>query len=307
VIARAEAAPAKINLTLRVLGRRPDGYHQIESLVAFARIADRVTLRPGPALTLSVTGPNAGSCGLLTDNLVLKAARLLADRLENIKLGQFTLTKRLPVAAGLGGGSSDAAAALRLLAKLNNLPLGDRNLMDAAKATGADVPVCLDPRARLMRGIGDILSSPIQIASLPAVLVNPGVMVATASVFESLRAAPYSPQPAVSLHPLLAQQDSGTGSPGMLTQEHRLALVTALAAERNDLEAPALKLAPEIADVLGELRKLATCRLARMSGSGATCFGLFDSRRTALAAARTLSAAHPSWWIKATMLADSLT
>ncbi|HXW23379.1 MAG TPA: 4-(cytidine 5'-diphospho)-2-C-methyl-D-erythritol kinase, partial [Xanthobacteraceae bacterium] len=157
----AESAPAKVNLTLRVLGRRPDGYHELESLVAFARVRDRLALAPGGTLALDVSGPFAAAAGNVADNLVLTAARALAGRIDGLALGRFTLVKELPVAAGLGGGSADAAAALRLLARANGLAPDDARLSAAARATGADVPVCLDPRPRVMRGIGEILSAPL--------------------------------------------------------------------------------------------------------------------------------------------------
>src|SRR4051794_31128949 len=150
----ATRAPAKINLTLHVLGRRADGYHQLESLVAFAGIGDDLQLVPASRLSLQVAGPTAALAGSDADNLVLKAAHLLAERVTGLRTGAFHLTKRLPVAAGIGGGSSDAAAALRLLARLNDLPLSHPALQDAARLTGADVPVCLEPKARMMRGIG---------------------------------------------------------------------------------------------------------------------------------------------------------
>ena len=157
--ARAELAPAKVNLTLRVIGRRADGYHDIESLVVFAAVGDALTFTRGREMSLAVRGPTAAASGDLADNLVLKAARELAERVEGLKQGRFALAKRLPVAAGLGGGSADAGAALRLLARANRIALDDPRLMAAARATGADVPVCLDPRPRLMRGIGEILSA----------------------------------------------------------------------------------------------------------------------------------------------------
>ncbi|HZN30648.1 MAG TPA: 4-(cytidine 5'-diphospho)-2-C-methyl-D-erythritol kinase, partial [Xanthobacteraceae bacterium] len=185
--ARAEPAPAKVNLTLRVVGRRADGYHDIESLVVFADIGDALTFVPARALTLAVRGPTAAAAGHTADNLVLKAARALAERVDGLKLGRFALSKRLPVAAGLGGGSADAAAALRLMARANRLAPDDPRLMAAARATGADVPVCLDPRPRFMRGTGDILSDPLDLPRLDAVLVNPGVAVATKDVFAALR------------------------------------------------------------------------------------------------------------------------
>src|SRR5712672_1152798 len=181
-----EEGRAKVNLTLRVVGRRVDGYHDLESVVAFADCADRLTLTPGPALTLKTAGPLAGDCGETADNLVFRAAQLLGERVPDLKLGEFTLDKVLPVAAGIGGGSADAAAALRLLARANGLAPDDPRLLQAARATGADVPVCLDPRPRFMRGIGDLLSSPLDLPRLFAVLLNPAVAVATKDVFATL-------------------------------------------------------------------------------------------------------------------------
>ena len=181
-----EHAPAKVNLTLAVLGRRADGYHLLDSLVVFAGEGDRLSFAPGEALSLAVRGLTAKQAGPLDDNLVLKAAKALAAEIPNLKLGRFTLEKRLPVAAGLGGGSSDAGAALRLLARANGIALGDARLQKAARRIGADVPVCVDPRPRRMRGIGEILSAPLSIPKLAAVLVNPGVAVPTKDVFAML-------------------------------------------------------------------------------------------------------------------------
>ena len=170
----------------------PTAYHTLESLVVFATVGDRLDFVPDAALTLDVRGPTAAAAGSLDGNLVLKAARALAARIPNLRSGRFTLSKRLPVAAGLGGGSSDAAAALRLLAGANHLVLDDLRVMEAARVTGADVPVCLDPRPRVMRGIGDILSEPLDLPRLPAVLVNPGVAVPTKDVFAALHSCPDS-------------------------------------------------------------------------------------------------------------------
>jgi 4-diphosphocytidyl-2-C-methyl-D-erythritol kinase len=289
--ARAERAPAKINLTLRVIARRPDGYHDLDSLVVFAGVGDTLTFAPGRTLALTVDGPTAAASGTLDDNLVLKAARALAERVEGLKLGRFALAKRLPVAAGLGGGSSDAAAALRLLARANRIAIDDPRLLDAARATGADVPVCLNPRPRVMRGIGDILSRPLALPKLPAVLVNPRVAVPTKDVFTALRAH------------LDARQDAENGADFESAKRLRAkALIDALVSERNDLEAPAIAIAPAIAEVLADLRAIRSCRLARMSGSGATCFGLFATAPAAAAAARMLRAKHPNWWVRATRL-----
>ena len=282
--ARAEKAPAKVNLTLRVLGRRADGYHELESLVAFAGVGDALTFAPGDALTLTVSGPTAPAAGDSADNLVLKAARALAERIAGLTLGRFALSKRLPVAAGLGGGSADAAAALRLLAKANGIALDDPRLMQAAQATGADVPVCLDPRPRLMRGVGDVLSAPVDLPRLFAVLINPGVAVSTREVFAALNLPPAAPPAQARPRPAPS------------------ALLAEIASGRNDLEQPAIELKPGIADVLSVLNKLPGCRLARMSGSGATCFGLFETNAAATAAARTVRVGYPQWWVRATVL-----
>ncbi len=294
--ARAEPAPAKVNLTLRVLGRRPDGYHELESLVVFAAVGDALTFTPGRTLALEVRGPTALAAGDLAENLVLKAARSLAERTEGLKLGRFALSKRLPVAAGLGGGSTDAAAALRLLARHNRMPLDDARLMAAARATGADVPVCLDPRPRLMRGIGELLSPPLRLPALPALLINPRVSVATRDVFAALNARPVGQGLAAAA---VEEEWGGARTTPALSRDE---VITFLSHHGNDLEAPAIALHRAITGALAALRALAGCRLARMSGSGASCFGLFDSGRAAAAAARTLRLAHPQWWIRPTVL-----
>ena len=283
-----ESAPAKVNLTLRVLGRRADGYHDIESLVAFAAVADRLTLAPGNAPTLTVVGPDAAQTGAEADNLVTKAANALTARVPGLRAGAFRLEKNLPVAAGLGGGSADAAAALRLLARANELAADDPRLHDAARATGADVPVCLDPRSRLMRGIGEILSEPLPLPRLHALLVNPGVAAPTKLVFSGWKPSAKASLPAVR-----------TVLPKMHNEPQ---LLDWLASEANDLEAPAIALAPAIAEVLASLRAAAGCRLARMSGSGATCFALFPSDVESEAADKKLRRQFPDWWISATTL-----
>lgn len=282
-------APAKVNLTLRILGRRADGYHALESLVAFAALADELTLIPDVPLALAVEGPTAGQAGPLDDNLVLKAARAAAERITGLQLGAFTLTKRLPAGGGLGGGSSDAAAALRLLARVNTLSLDDPRLGAAALATGADVPVCLAAKPRIMRGIGEDLSPPLVLPGLPAVLAGPGFPLATKEVFAALGLKP----------------GARTGADAQAAADvpaDREALLAFLAAHPNELEAPALKLAPAIGDLLAALRSDPGCRLARMSGSGTSCFGLFDTQADAHAAADRLSVAHPAWWVQATMI-----
>jgi 4-diphosphocytidyl-2-C-methyl-D-erythritol kinase len=284
----ATRAPAKINLSLHVLGRREDGYHALESLVAFAGTGDSLTLAPGAGLSLAVEGPTAASAGADADNLVLKAARLLAERVEGLRLGVFRLVKRLPVAAGIGGGSSDAAAALRLLARLNDLAVDDPVIGEAARLTGSDVPVCLDPRMRMMRGRGEEVGPPLGLPPLFAVLVNPRVPVETPAVFRSMGLDPGERLVGLA-HPRIADAEPGL-------------LLKTLATTRNDLEPPAIRLQPIIGDVLARLRETEGVRLARMSGSGATVFGLYGDCRTAAAAARSLRRSAPGWWIKATVL-----
>jgi 4-diphosphocytidyl-2-C-methyl-D-erythritol kinase len=280
-----ENAPAKVNLTLRVLRRRHDGYHEIESLVAFADFGDRLSFSRGGDLTLTLHGPSAAAAGEGDDNLVLKAARALAARRPEIVLGAFSLEKLLPVAAGLGGGSADAAAALRLIADANGIARDDPALYAAARVTGADVPVCLDLRPRIMRGIGEVLSAPLSLPQLPAVLVNPSVALATKAVFAGWK-------PAVALPAAL-----DLAAIAKLTSRDEL--LDLLAMQANDLEDPAIALKPVIADVLSALRGLPGCSLARMSGSGASCFALFATAAAAHEAAKILCAKFPNWWVQA--------
>jgi 4-diphosphocytidyl-2-C-methyl-D-erythritol kinase len=282
-------APAKINLTLHVIGRRTNGYHDIESLVAFAGISDWLGYEPGPGLELEVIGPRALEAGDVADNLVLRAARALAHRVPRLKLGRFRLLKRLPAAAGLGGGSSDAAAAIRALASANGLPIEDERLRAAALETGSDVPVCLTPTARTMSGIGDRPGPPVSLPRIFAILANPGVPAPTRQVFGALGLAPGSAF--ISSNPAFIASDPT--SP--LTFD-------ILVSGRNDLESGALRVAPAIADALERLSRLSEAKLTRMSGSGATCFALFDNRRSAAAARLQIAADRPDWWVKATVL-----
>jgi 4-diphosphocytidyl-2-C-methyl-D-erythritol kinase len=283
-----EDAPAKVNLTLRVLRRRDDGYHEIESLVAFADFGDRLSFSRGGDLTLKVHGPNAAAAGEGDDNLVLKAARALAARRPDVVLGAFGLEKLLPVAAGLGGGSADAAAALRLIAQANGVARDDPDIYAAARVTGADVPVCLDPRPRIMRGIGEVLSAPLALPQLPALLVNPGVALATKAVFAEWK--PAAALPAALDLAAIAKLTS------------RDELLGLLATQANDLEEPAIALRPVIADILNVLRGLPGCSLARMSGSGASCFALFAAAAAAREAAAILRTKLPNWWVRAAAL-----
>jgi 4-diphosphocytidyl-2-C-methyl-D-erythritol kinase len=288
-----EDARAKVNLTLRVAGRRVDGYHDIESVVAFADCADRLSLTPGSKLDLQMSGPLAQACGETGDNLVLKAARLLGERMPDLKAGQFTLEKMLPVAAGIGGGSADAAAALRLLAQLNGLALDDKRLLDVALETGADVPVCLASRACDMTGVGETLL-PLSLPIMPCVMVNPRVPVATKDVFQALGLR--SGELLVGASDVL--RATAWPEPGASVEDW----VEALAASSNDLEVPATRIEPVIGKVISALNATNGAWLARMSGSGATCFAIYENTAEAQRAAQKIMLDHPGWWVHAGVL-----
>ncbi|MEY9123503.1 4-(cytidine 5'-diphospho)-2-C-methyl-D-erythritol kinase [Bradyrhizobium yuanmingense] len=285
-----EEGRAKVNLSLRVVGRRADGYHDLESVVAFADCADRLTLEPGGELKLTTTGPLAAACGDTADNLVLKAAKLLAEAVPGLKLGAFALDKVLPVAAGIGGGSADAAAALRLLARLNDLSLDDPRIQKVALATGADVPVCLLSRACDMTGVGEQLL-PLALPSMPCVMVNPRVPVATKDVFQALGLR--NGELLVGVTDVI-RAPAWPGEGGSISD-----WVEVLDTVANDLEAPALRIEPVIGEVLDALRDSAGVKLARMSGSGATCFAIYGASEEAHAAAETIRRDHPGWWVHA--------
>lgn len=282
-----ELAPAKINLSLRVLGRRPDGYHELESLVVFAACGDRLSLRPGEPFGLAVSGPFAA--GLDADNLVATAVSRAQAADVRLTVGAMHLEKNLPVAAGLGGGSSDAAAALRALRRANP----DRALAidwpALAAGLGADVPVCLAGRPSLMRGIGERLDVIAHLPKAAIVLVNPRLPLGAGEVFRALGTGPV-PASAVSreLPPAFVDFD---------------ALIAYLRSSTNDLEAPAKALCPEIARVEAALASQPAARLVRMSGSGPTCFALFANRAEADAAAAVIAQREPGWWVTATEIA----
>lgn len=274
-------APAKINLYLHVVGRRPDGYHRLDSLVVFADIGDRLTAKAAGSLSLAVAGPEATALtGLGDDNLVLRAARRFAAATGNpAACVALRLDKRLPAAAGIGGGSSDAAAALRLLSQLWPSPGSAAQMAAIAAPLGADVPACLLARPVWVGGIGEELAPAEDLPEAGIVLANPRRPLATAAVFAARREA-FSPPGRFAAMP-----------------HDAAALATALAVRRNDLTEAALTFVPEIGLVLRRLAGLPGALLARMSGSGATCFALFADRDAALAAARTLAAAEPEWWV----------
>jgi 4-diphosphocytidyl-2-C-methyl-D-erythritol kinase len=272
-----EFAPAKINLALHVLGRRADGYHLLDSVVVFAGAGDRLAAAPADALTLRLEGRFGPALADDPDNLVLRAARLLAEAGGVPAAARLVLHKALPVASGIGGGSADAAAALRLLARLWRLDVPVPDLAALALRLGADVPVCLAGRPSRMRGVGEVLEPLPALPPCGLVLLNPGVAVATRAVFAA-RAPGFS-----------APLDLPEAWPDAA------ALAATLARAGNDLEAAAVGLAPVIAEALAALRRERDCMLARMSGSGATCFGLFASPAAAEAAALRLT--RPGWWV----------
>jgi 4-diphosphocytidyl-2-C-methyl-D-erythritol kinase len=270
-----EIARAKINLALHVRGREADGYHRLETVFAFAEDGDRLNVSEGEGLSLRIGGPFAAALSDSDDNLVLRAARSLQERFGAARGAALYLDKRLPVASGIGGGSADAAAALRLLYRWWGIGTGEAALLDIARTLGADVPACVLSRPLTGTGRGDSLV-PLDLGRLagqPLLLVNPGVGVSTAAVFGRWGGV-----------------DGG-------------ALPSDLEEARNDLEAPALQLAPVIADVLARLRAVPGAGLVRMSGSGATCFALFESEDARDAAGAQIAAVEPGWWQLATRLA----
>ncbi|MEM7472327.1 MAG: 4-(cytidine 5'-diphospho)-2-C-methyl-D-erythritol kinase [Pseudomonadota bacterium] len=290
-----EFAPAKINLALHLTGQRDDGYHLLDSLVVFADIGDRLDIAPANTLSLTIEGPRAEGVPTDLSNSILKAAQLFQPQETG---AAFLLTKTLPSAAGIGGGSADAAAALRGLSRLwgdktpeqlfpkgldpDQLSEAERNqLTDKIKSLGADVPVCLFSRTARMRGIGEALTFITSLPRLHAVLVNPGVAVSTPDVFKAI-----------------TRKDN----PGLPDTRQDFASAESyidwLRAQRNDMQTAACQIAPEISDALAALDRTAGCQLARMSGSGATCFGLFLKAQSAAQAAHTISTAQPAWWVK---------
>ncbi|GBQ28514.1 4-diphosphocytidyl-2-C-methyl-D-erythritol kinase [Acetobacter estunensis NRIC 0472] len=279
-----ETAHAKINLYLHVTGKRPDGYHLLDSLAVFSDAADRLTYEASDApLNLTLAGPFGDKLAseASDDNLVMRAARLLADGTDARLRGRLVLEKNLPVASGIGGGSADAAATLRLLDRAWNLNTSRARLLDLAEKLGADVPVCLVQRATRMRGIGEQLDPAPDLPPCGLLLVNSGDAVSTPAVFKARNAA-FSPDATL--------PDSW---PDVATMAHDLARLS------NDLEPPARALCPNISLVLDTIAALPGCRLARMSGSGATCFGLFDTAQAAQKAAEILHKHAGQWWIHA--------
>lgn len=281
-----ETAWAKINLTLNITGRRADGYHELSSLVVFTDYGDRLRFAESDDLSLVVDGPFAAGLPVSADNLVLRAAKGLAALAGRPVGAAITLTKNLPVAAGIGGGSADAAAALRGLMRLWDVGLPPEELEALALTLGADVPVCLASRPAMMSGIGELLQPVTALPSFALVMINPGVPLSTAKVFKARRgdfSQPAEMPPRPDLDTLLAW----------------------LSGRPNDLQAPAESLRREITRVLDGLTAAKGCRLSRMSGSGATCLGIYETLSEAQAAALALEKENAGWWVRAAALRDS--
>ena len=282
-----EAARAKVNLTLHIKGKRGDGYHELESLVVFADVSDELVFTPAAEDRLSLEGPFAGLVD--GENLVLKAKRAFASWLGVTVSGDFRLKKNIPVAAGLGGGSSDAAAAIRALLKVYDRDENTKTFIRQSASIGADVPVCLQNSAAWMCGLGERVTPVSGLTPLPALLVNPGVKLSTAAVFKTLNAKPLQPEEAGPPPPF----------PGWRNPQEAAVWLNE---GRNDLEAPAIALEPAVKSVLDALRRLDGCMLRRLSGSGPTCFGIFLSQDAAAEAASEMRRSYPNWWVQATTL-----
>ncbi len=277
-----EFAPAKVNLALHVLGRRDDGYHELDSIVAFADAGDWLEMAPARQFTLSLSGPFARQLPPSTDNIIHRAhaaaAHWAAEQRVALPPVQVKLEKNLPVSSGIGGGSADAAAMLRACFRLLGKSPEPEEAARLALPLGADVPVCLQGKACRMQGVGEKITPITRFPARPAVLVNPGIAVPTADIFRRMG---------------LAKGEA-----------HRegIAASDMLATWRNDMTEVAIALAPEIASVLADIKKASGLIAARMSGSGATCFGIFESKKAAHLAAEVITAAHPEWWCVPAMI-----
>ncbi len=280
----SQFAPAKINLYLHVTGKRSDGYHTLDSLIVFADVGDQIEVTPADDLSLSINGPYAAGLDAGKDNLVLQAARELS-KAAHIKPGaKITLTKNLPVASGIGGGSADAAATLVALSKLWQCKLEKHSLKELSLSLGADVPICLEGQPSFVGGIGEKIAPAPLLPETWVVLVNPGVAVSTPTIFKT-RQGPFTPA-----HPFTVRPKDSSHLSDLLKERN------------NDLTSPAISLTSVIRNVLGELASSENCLLARMSGSGATCFGLYKSEGEAKAAEAKISGIHKAWWCVATRL-----
>lgn len=283
----SEPAAAKINLSLEIRGKRANGYHELSSLVVFTKMGDELTAQPAADLSLRLAGPFAASLANEADNLVLRAARALQRQCGETRGAALVLEKNLPVASGIGGGSADAAATLRALIKLWQVEISQTDMQTLALSLGADVPVCLGSQSCRMAGIGEQIEPVAYMPRFSLLLVNPMVAVATRDVFARLEA----PSLTGDVPPLDVPDFASVTALLAWLQDHG-----------NDLQSPATQVEPIIAEVLSALQADERCLLARMSGSGATCFGIYADEVEAAAAASMIGRRRPNWWVAATSL-----
>ncbi|MEM7620594.1 MAG: 4-(cytidine 5'-diphospho)-2-C-methyl-D-erythritol kinase [Pseudomonadota bacterium] len=287
-----ERAKAKINLTLKVLGKRLDGYHELESFVAFADIADRLTYAPEEPYGISVNG--SYGTAIVGENLIHKAALAFRDQVLDVRLGAFNLEKNLPIASGIGGGSANAAAALRLLCQAHNISTREHpSIYAIAQKIGADVPVCLNQTPAFMTGIGERLHVISEMPLLHCILVNPNCAVPTSEVFRRLNAEVLKPE----VH-------AKKNRPNLEFKNHEDILVY-MRKNDNDLEQASISYQPIIADVLSALKNQTQSQIARMSGSGATCFAVYASEAHAKEATNIIELNYPEWWCVQTVLGNA--
>jgi 4-diphosphocytidyl-2-C-methyl-D-erythritol kinase len=281
-----EFAPAKVNLTLHVTGQRQDGFHLLDSLVMFASVGDRLAFKPAGTLSITVDGPESSAVPI-DGNSALSVAHLLDPQ----RGAHISLTKNLPVTSGIGGGTADAAAAYRGLSKLWALPEPTPTAQTFAHVAklGADVPICLFSRTVRMSGVGEKVEFLPELPKLDAVLINPRTEVFTPAVFEKI-----------------APKDNSSMGNVPRRFENQAAFISWLGPHRNDMQRTAISIAPVISEVLSEISMAASCQLARMSGSGATCFGLFPDAHAAQRAASKISMRHPDWWVQPCTLGDEM-
>lgn len=280
-------APAKINLDLLITGRRDDGYHLLDSVVVFTELGDEITAEKSDKLSLNISGPFADNLIVSDDNLILKAARIIFKEHGIEPNFKFHLVKNLPVSSGIGGGSADAAAALKLTIDMLNLKVPQKRLDEIALSLGADVPVCLRSAATLMQGVGEILTPLTLNKPLSMLLVNPGVSVSTSEIFQ---------------HYKLTKDDFDHLRKYNIDHIHDRLIVEALVNSRNALKTGACAIQPEIFNVLETLKIQKGVLLSRMSGSGATCFGVFDNRENCLKAQKAIKTGNSNWWVEATRI-----
>lgn len=276
-------APAKINLYLHVSEKLENGYHALDSLIAFANVGDEITLTPAAEFSLHIDGPFAESIPADENNLAMKAAKLFTDKTGKPLNCQMTLTKNLPASAGIGGGSADAAAALRALEQFWDIKLPKPDILAICNALGADVPVCYANRAARILGIGNVQDTRYALPTLHAVLINPLIPCPTGSIFKNFN------EPFQTREPDIAEGD---------------AFLPFIKAQKNQLTPAAIQAVPDIEHILSALRSQKNCLFARMSGSGASCFGIFESEEDSTNAARAIESQNPHWWVRACVLQD---